>query len=226
MATPFFPSTILPPSQSGYGFTPGKDFIDTKLDGGASRVRRDVLGMVHNVKCCWECTPDQFTQIMGFFRERVQGRTKLFRINLVIDAPTLIPYVCRLVGTPNALTQNQGLLYKVEAELEVIPNPVKSFTMFCQSVSDDRVGDAGTGDYAGEMNEFIIGRDVKLYNCIATVDGVPINVDGTYTIATKPIAAVITLTNAPVINPSWTALRATATKIFFPVAGVCVQLPL
>lgn len=228
MATPVFPTTINPPDQQGYQYTPGKDFIETKLDGGSSRVRRDVLGMTHMVKCCWSCTPTQYTQIMGFFRERVQGRSKLFRINLLIDIPALVPYVARLIDTPNTLTYNEGLIYKVEATLEVTPNPIKSFSLFCQRVSDNRIVDAGTVDYTGEMNEFPLARTVMLYNCIGVVDGVPINLDGTgYLISTKPTTSSIDLgATAPTINPGWTALAATTTKAFFPAAGACILLPL
>lgn len=227
MTTPFFPTTVNPPDQDGYVYTPGKDFIETKLDGGASRVRRDVFGMVHTVKCCWSCTQDQYTQVMGFFRERVQSRSKLFRINLVIDVPTLVPYLARLTGTPNALTMVAGLLYKIEATLEVIPNPIKTFSLFLQDVTVAQIVDAGTADYTGDMSEFPVGRQVILTRTTGIVTGVSINLDGTYTIATAPNVFTRTLgASAPTINPAWTTLNGLAPQSYFPPAGAAVLVPL
>jgi hypothetical protein len=95
-----------------------------------------------------------------------------------------------------------------------------------QSVSDDRViSSSGGGTYTAEMNDFPVGRQVVLTGTTETVNGSPLNLDGTYTIASKPGAAIITLTNAPVVNPAWTTFRAGPTQLYFADNAACILVP-
>lgn len=227
MATPLFPSTILPPSQSGYSVKKPNEFVQVDLDGGESRTRRDKIGAPYIVQCQWELTPKQYTTLSGFFRDRLQSGTRIFRIPLKIDVPALVEYRARFLGEPEELAANEGLLHVVRATLEVIPNPIVSFNLSCQSVSDDRVIAGNNPDFNPNMDQFPIGRQVLLTGCEGTVSGVFLNVDGTYVIATKPSASIITLTNADAINSGWTTLNGTAAQILFPQenAGACILLP-
>lgn len=227
MATPLFPSSVLPPSQQGYKVQKGTEFIQTKLIGGPSRGRRDRVGEPHVVDVTWQCTPKQYTTVTGFLYDRLQSGTRIFRLPLLIDVPKLVEYRVKLLETAEMLSATQGLLQTITAKLEVLPNPRVSFNLSCQSVSDDRVIAGNNVDFNPTLDQFPIGRQVLLHACEATVNGVFINLDGTYTIATKPSAAIITLTGAPAINPGWTALRATAAQILAPNenAGALILLP-
>lgn len=227
MATPLFPTTILPPSQSGYSVKKPNEFIQVELDGGEARTRRDKIGATYTLRCQWECTPKQYTTLSGFFRDRLQSGVRIFRIPLLIDVPALVPYRARFLGEPEELAQNEGLLHTVRATLEVIPNPIVSFNLICQSVSDDRVIAGNNPDFNTNMDQFPIGRQVLLTGCSGTVSGTPINLDGTYTIGTKPSAAIITLNSASGVNPDWTTLNGTVAQALFPDenAGACILLP-
>lgn len=227
MATPLFPTSIIPPSQQSYTVKKPMEFVQTELDGGESRTRRDKIGAPYIVNCQWELLPKQYTTISGFFRDRLQNRTMVFRIPLLIDTPNLVPYRARVLGQPEELVQNEGLLHVVRATLEVIPNPIASFNLFCQSVADDRVGLGNNPDFDTNLDQFPIGRQVMLTGCEGTVSGTFLNVDGTYTIASKPAAAIITLTGASGVNPGWTTLNGTAAQLLFPDdnAGACILLP-
>lgn len=227
MATPEFPSTVIPPSQQGYEVQKPTGFVQSELEGGPARSRMDSIGMPYIVQATWECTKKQYVTISGFLRDRLQNGTRIFRLPLVIDVPTLIPYQCRLLSKAEKLSSIRGLLYTVTAQLEVLPNPIVSFNLSCQSVSDNRVIAGNNPDFNTEMNQFPVGRQVKLYQCEGTVSGTFINLDGTYTILGKPSAAIITLTNAPAVNPGWTTLNGTVAQLLFPEenAGACVLLP-
>lgn len=228
MATPLFPSTVIPPNQQSYRVQKPTQFVQTELEGGASRTRQDRIGEPYRVDCTWSCTPKQYVTISGFFRDRIQNGTRVFRIPLLIDVPALVNYRARLLGKAEELSSNQGLLHTVSATLEVLPNPMVSFNLNCQSVSDDRVIAANNPDFNPTiMDQIPIGRQVLLTGCEGIVNSTFINLDGTYTVATRPSSAIITLTGAPAINPGWTTLRATVAQILQPTenAGACILLP-
>lgn len=227
MATPEFPSTIIPPSQQGYEVQKPTGFVQSELQGGPARSQMDSIGTPYIVQATWECTKQQYVTISGFLRDRLQYGTRIFRIPLVIDVPTLIPYQARLLRSAEKLSSIRGLLYTVTAQLEVLPNPIVSFNLACQSVSDNRVIANNNPDFNTNMDLFPTGRQVQLYQCEGIVSGTFLNLDGTYTILGKPNATTITLQNAPAINPGWTTLNGTAAQLLFPAenAGACVLLP-
>ncbi len=228
MATPLFPATVIPPSQSGYRVKKPTNFIQVELEGGEARTRRDKIGGTYTVQLQWELETDHYTTVSGFFRDRLQEGTRIFRIPLVIDVPKKVEYRARLLGEVEELTDQEGLLYVVRATLEVIPNPIVSFNLFLQSVSDDRVVAGNNPDFNPDMAQFPIGREVMLTGCSGVASGTAINVDGTYTILGKPGPAIITLQNASAVNPGWTTLNGTVAQGFFPTlnAGACILLPL
>lgn len=227
MTTPLFPSTLPLPEQDGYSIRRGNDLVSVRLGGGPARVRRDSLGTPHEVTCTWMCDVSEYTYLIGWFRERVQARSAFFRIPLLIDAPVAVNHLARVLDGPEELASTRGHSFVVRATLEVMPNPIKSFTLSCQSVSDDRVIDGGSSDYAADMSEFPVGRQVLLLGCQGTVNGVDLDLDGTYTLAGAPSAGIRTLTNAPSVNADWTALRGTVNQIMAvgPAGGACVLLP-
>lgn len=225
MATPIIDSTINPPDQSGYQYKPGETIIRQQLEGGAPRIRRDQLGAAFYITCRYTCTQQQFVQLMGFFRERIQSYTRQFRAYLMIDTPFVLPYLCTLQEEPQ-FTENEGLLYAVSVKYDVIPNPIKSYTLILNNVSSPRIIDAGTADYSGDLSEFPTGRTVKLVGTRQLVSGVDINLDGEYNMDTAPDSSSRTLQNAAIINPAWTTLNATSPQNYHPSGGAAILLPL
>lgn len=224
MATPIIDSTINPPDQSGYQYKPGQMIVRQELEGGAPRLRRDQLGVCFYLNCRYTCTQQQFVQLMGFFRERIQGYVKQFRANLMIDTPYVLPYLCTLVEEPQ-FVENEGLLYAISVKYDVIPNPIRSYTLILNNVSSPCIIDAGTIDYSGDLSEFPVGRTVKLVGTKDVVDGVTIDLDGEYVIAAAPDAVTRTLTNAAIINPAWTTLNSTVSQQYHPTGGAAILLP-
>lgn len=228
MTTPLFPSSQLPlPEQDGYRLKRGNDVVTIRLPGGPARKRRGSLGTPHEATCTFMCDQGEYTYLIGWFRERTQARTQFFRIPLLIDSHVPVNHLARVLDEPEELGRTQGNLHVVQVTLEVIPNPIKSFTLSCQSVSDDRIIDGGSSDYASDMSEFPVGRQVILSGCTGTVNGVDLNLDGTYTLNGAPSAGIRTLASAPSVNPDWTALRATALQIMSvgPAGGSAILLP-
>jgi len=233
MASPVLDAFINPPDQDGYQYQPGKTFVEVELEGGLPFLRTVVLGKVHYVTCKFSCNPQQYQRLMAFFRERIEGHTKVFIMNLLIDTPAILPYRCQITGDPPALVSNQGQLHIVQAKLAVLPNPIKGFTIVLNNVSSPRVIDAGTVDYAGDLGQFPVGRSVILTGTKQVVGGVEINLDSPYDPATRlytpyviqsaPDAFTRTLLNAAIINPNWTLLSGSS---YNPISGSMVLVPL
>jgi len=223
MATELWPSFLPTPEQDGYRLRRGKEFVSIRLDGGRSRVRRDILGASHIATCTFVCTPEEYTALTGFLRETVRSRTELFRLPLLIDAPVAVNHLCCVLDDPEELARTRGYSHTVQVTLEVIPNPIKTLIIL-DGDADQRVIDAGPD---AEMAEFPEGREVLLTGCVGTVEGLSINLDGTYTIDDKPDAATIVLTDAASVNAGWTTLNGTTLKVMLPTnrQGACILLP-
>lgn len=222
MATPFLNYM---PVRDSYTFTPAYNTIETKLDGGASRIRRDKINGNQTITPTWILNKGQYTAVMGFFRERVQHGSRPFRMNLLTDVAFVMPYVCRVVGGCPKLVQQSGDAYFVSGTLEVTPNPTKSHSLFFNNVTSPRLIDAGTIDYVGEMLEFPVGRSVIITGADYTDDGITINLDGTYTINSAPDDATRLLTNAAVVNPAWTTLNTLTPQSFNNPEAAVILVP-
>lgn len=223
MATPLL---TLDPVSDGYSYSPENNIVVTKLDGGPSRRRRDFINNTCTVNAQWVLDQGQYTLLMGFFRERVQFGSKQFRMNLVSDVNVLCPHLCFTGGQMPQLTQQRGNAFWVSCTLEVTPNPTKSFSLFLQNVAVPQMVDAGTVDYSGDLSAFPTTRSVLLTGTSATVSGTPINLDGTYTIATAPNIGTRTFgAGAAVINPQWTVLNGLGPQAYFPATGAAILLP-
>ncbi len=112
----------IPPDQSGYSVTDGNEVISVKLDGGASRFRRDVLNAASRVTVQWSVTPDNFRYLRAFYRSvTAQGSTP-FLIDLLLDEPELTEHQAYFIPGTMRLQSQRGLQYVVAAELEVAPD--------------------------------------------------------------------------------------------------------
>lgn len=219
---------VLPyePVRDSYRFQPGYNNIQVKLEGGASRVRRDVLGEVHVVTLQWILIKGQYSKFNDFFGSRIKGGSRPFKMDLLTDAEVVMPHVCRCVGSIPSLIEQKGEAFIMQGTLEVTPNPMVSFNLFLQNVSVAQFVDAGNSEFpTANLGAFAIGRDVLLTGTSDTVNGVSINLDGTYEIDTAPNAFTRTLLNAATINSDWTALNGTAAKSYFPTSGAVVLIP-
>lgn len=223
-----WPDYLPTPEQDGYRLRRGAESVSIRLDGGRSRVRRDILGASHEATCTFLLDSSEYVAFEGFFREQLDARTALFRLPLLIDTPVAVNHLVRVLDDPEELASTRGHAHTVQVRLEVLPNPMKSHSLVCENFSDPLVDDGGAPIGAdGDMSQFPIGRDVLLMGCSGLVDGVLISLDGTYEIASKPTVAQIELANASTVNAGWTTLGGTATRILFPTnrQGACILLP-
>lgn len=112
---------ILPPDNSSYGVTSGKEVVATMLDGGAARYRRDILGATSTVDCVWIIGPTEYKYARSFYRALTTSGSKPFLIDLILDEPELTEHKAYFVPGSFKLTGQKGLMYWISAQLEVYP---------------------------------------------------------------------------------------------------------
>lgn len=224
------PLLTISPTSTNFRYTPANNVVATKLEGGASRRRLDIVGGAHIVDCTWVLNKGEYTHLMGFFREQVLQGTTPFRMNMITDVAFVMPHVCICAQDQPRLVQQSGDAYWVETTLEVTPNPTASFAISLDTLPDYTVG-VGVG--TSNFNNFPVGRDVQLTGTrgLITVGGavVPpdtlVDVDAVYEIQSKPTATSLVLVDAEIIKPDWLLILASAFTRHQPIYGACILIP-
>lgn len=118
------PKLSLRPETQGYSVQDGTDTIFIELDGGAGRYIRDKWGSTSRVSASWTLLPTQYQYLRAFYNTTTQKGSLPFLCDLILDDPSPVEHVCRIIpGTMN-LGSQQGLAYVSSCQLEVEPNPV------------------------------------------------------------------------------------------------------
>ncbi len=114
---------ILIPDQESYSVIDGKEIIVTKLDGGKSRYRKDILNSSSLVNATWTLTPSGYEYIRSFYKIMLNDASHPFKIDLLLDSSVLTEHDAFFVPGTMTLTRQKGLTFVVSAQLEVIPLP-------------------------------------------------------------------------------------------------------
>lgn len=110
---------ILQPESAGYSasYSPN-DFLRVQLKGGLARYRRDLIGSSMPVTCQWRLTDIEYEYFTTFYRDSILSGSQFFLIDALIDGPQVRRYIAHFVS-PWRLTEQSGLTYVVQAELEI-----------------------------------------------------------------------------------------------------------
>lgn len=111
----------LRPNRDGYAVADGMTFKQTKLEGGASRFRRDVLGAARLVDVQWTLKTSQYEYLTSFYNTVLKDGSESFKIDLILDKPRLTEHIAHFVQEPKKLNGQSGLSYSVGAQIEVLP---------------------------------------------------------------------------------------------------------
>lgn len=112
----------VPPDNSSYGVSDGKEVFAVQLDGGASRYRRAVIGATSTVDVSWILGPDEYKYVRSFYRG-ITGKGAIpFLIDLILDENFLTEHKAFFIPGSFKLTGQKGLTYWLSAQLEVYPN--------------------------------------------------------------------------------------------------------
>ena len=128
---------ILPPDNSAYSVTDGKEVVATQLDGGVARYRKDIVGATSTVNVSWILGRDEYKYLRSFYRGITSKGALPFLIDLILDEFELTEHKVYFIPGSMQLTGQKGLTYWVSAQLEVYPNE-----------------DTDNGDFASVYSEF------------------------------------------------------------------------
>lgn len=109
----------LPPDQSGYSVAVGEELVSTKLDGGASRSRLDILNASSTVSCSWTVGPENYKYLRQFYVVNVKNGGEQFTIDLILDDYIPTEYKAKFVANSWGLQSQRGHTYTVSAQLEI-----------------------------------------------------------------------------------------------------------
>lgn len=115
------------PDASGYVVEDAAaDVIAIKLDGGASRYRRDRIGSNSKVSVRWTLDPSEYRYFRMFYRFLTDKGAKPFLIDLVLDTEFPAEHTAHFIPGSVRLQEQRGQAYIVSAELEVEPTVIEN----------------------------------------------------------------------------------------------------
>ena len=156
------PKLTLRPDQAGYSVGDPDEIVATKLDGGASRQRRDVLGGALPVTAQWTLGPTEYAAWQDFVRDATGYGAEPFLCDLILDGASLQECKAQFVPRSRKLVSHRGLTYVVGAQLEVIhgaqttvPAAPVLFPLPSPSIADD-IPIAGTCDWTTDTVQVLV----------------------------------------------------------------------
>lgn len=115
---------IIPPNQSGYSVSDGRETLSAQLDGGASRYRRDILNAARRVNVQWTFNKEEYQYFRAFYNGVTLSGSTPFLIDLFLDDQELTEHTVYFV--PESVSLGQVVAsqnFTVSAQLEATPTP-------------------------------------------------------------------------------------------------------
>lgn len=109
------------PEQAGYSYKRGSELLSVQLDGGRSKIRKDLEGVPSIVECRWFLSDCDYQYFTAFLNNRINKGLDFFLIDLILDQPFTEEFVARFVPDSIEMGNVRGLSVVVGAELEVEP---------------------------------------------------------------------------------------------------------
>jgi hypothetical protein len=112
---------LIPPNVDGYGHQQNAESLSAELDGGAPKVRRDIIGAAFLLDLSWVLDREGYTYARAFYRTATDHGSLPFTIDLIIEEDGLVEYEARFVPGSWKLSGQRGLSYSVTAQVWVSP---------------------------------------------------------------------------------------------------------
>tara|TARA_B100000678_G_scaffold237062_1_gene206796 strand:+ start:16360 stop:18519 length:2160 start_codon:yes stop_codon:yes gene_type:complete len=110
------------PASAGYTYQPGNPNIETKLDGGISLTRQDILNPSSIVSCQWVLENDvEYEEFNIFFKGPAKEGAAWFLMDLTIDEAYPVERTCKFVSGSVVLDTVDGPVRTISGQVEVEP---------------------------------------------------------------------------------------------------------
>jgi len=143
---------VLAPTQASYGVRDGQTTLSVKLDGGASRYRRDVLNATRAVSCEWVLSAEDFLYFRTFYNTETVSGSGSFLIDLIIDDADLTEHEAHFVPNTVQMSVLSGTTYSVRADLEA--KPITRDALYDAAIVDVYDAYGGTVAARAVLNQF------------------------------------------------------------------------
>ena len=97
------------------------EVLSVRLDGGASRFRRDIVNGTRLVNVQWSLNPAQYNDLCTFYRAAKMTAGEAFNVKLILDDAEPTFYQAHFVPGSFSLQEQRGHTYIVTAQLEAVP---------------------------------------------------------------------------------------------------------
>jgi len=121
----------IPPDADGYSFVDGLEVLRAVLEGGAGRYRTNRINSMVPLNVQWTVGPADYEYLRDAYHTHVDEGHAPFAIDLIVDEATLREYFVRIKPGSFKLSSVRGLVFTVQATLEV---PLQPWTPFVGSL--------------------------------------------------------------------------------------------
>jgi len=109
------------PERAGYAIQHAPETVGVKLEGGLSRIRKDIIDGAELVNVQWRLSGSDYNSFWLFIKQDLNNGADRFSIDLFLKTNTLLEYTAQFVPGTLRLQQQRGDSYTVVAQLEVLP---------------------------------------------------------------------------------------------------------
>ncbi len=92
------------------------------LAGGRGRYRVEMQGNSNQVNATWALREENYSLFMGFYRDWTRTAS-MFEVDLKLDSHQIKRYTASFIPGSVQLVSKSGRIYRVSAQLEVLPLP-------------------------------------------------------------------------------------------------------
>lgn len=107
-----------PPDVANYAYQDSEEVVATRLDGGASRFRADILNATGLLNAKWTVGGNDFEYLRAFSRA---ARAESFLVDLCVDTAEPVEHTAHFIGGLRHIALGAGV-FEVSATLEVSRN--------------------------------------------------------------------------------------------------------
>ena len=112
--------TLLP-DQTSYVYSTRDDVVQSEVESGFPRTRRDTTEPVGVVDCQWSVDDGEYQYIRAFFTAKALRGAAVFLCDLLLEQPEPEEHECVLVKNSFKTRRVRGLSFIVSAQLYVKP---------------------------------------------------------------------------------------------------------
>ena len=112
------------PSQAGYAFEPGKEYVNIRLEGGKDYRRKTKENSTTTVDVSWTVDAYEYAVFWAFFRKELDRGVSTFTVDLTLEDRGTVEVTAAFINPPR-LVAREGDTFTISGQLEaVLPDEV------------------------------------------------------------------------------------------------------